>query len=396
MSRPSGDDLMLRTAARRLTRQTTAVVAAAMLLVVGLVSLVVVRGQAGADDTLLRRTAASADDVGDPPPGSWLVLTGPTGTTASPGLPGGLTGELARLRRGSNGIATLTGEDAAYRVATAHRPGKDVQVVLDLRPERVLRAKLLAAAGAAALLSLLLALAVGSLLGRRAVQPLGRALTLQRAFVADASHELRTPLTLLSTRVQVLARTLGPGRDVLHEDIAGVVLDVQRLAEVVDDLLVAADPRRDDAHEPVDIGQLVEHVVGSAQAHATHAGVAVGSTVQPVAGVIGSPTALRRAVLSLVDNAVDHTPPGGTVQVTVSQARRSVLVTVTDSGPGVAPEAAEGLLRRFASGGSRAGRAHYGLGLALAHDVADRHGGHLRLVPTSGGASFELALPIGP
>jgi len=83
---------------------------------------------------------------------------------------------------------------------------------------------------------------------------------------------------------------------------------------VVDDLLVAADPRGDEAHAPVDLAQVAEAVVDSA-------------------------------------------------------------------------------LRRFDSGGHRAGRAHYGLGLALTHDVANRHGGQLRLAPGEVGATFELALP---
>ena len=73
-----------------------------------------------------------------------------------------------------------------------------------------------------------------------------------------------------------------------------------------------------------------------------------------------------------------------------------MIVAVHDTGPGIAPEQAKQVLRRFHSGGQRSGRAHYGLGLALTHDVANRHGGQLRLVAADVGAAFELVLPTLP
>ena len=117
-------------------------------------------------------------------------------------------------------------------------------------------------------------------------------------------------------------------------------------------------------------------------------------------------TALRRAVLALVDNAIDHTPDGGEVRVAVRRAGRDVVLVVSDTGPGIRPEDAERVLRRFDSGGHRSGRAHYGLGLALTHDVANRHGGQLRLVRSdvgrdlrtrsSRGSKERLRIPAHP
>ena len=96
-------------------------------------------------------------------------------------------------------------------------------------------------------------------MGRRAVRPLAQALALQRDFVADASHELRTPLTLLSTRAQLLARSLQDtdvGGDI-REDSRGVVRDTSRMVAVVDDLLLAADAGAPGPIAvPVDLGLL--------------------------------------------------------------------------------------------------------------------------------------------
>jgi two-component system OmpR family sensor kinase len=403
-SRKLGDQVMVERAARGLAIRAAVLVALAMLLLVGLVTLVVVRGQARAADDLLRTTAATADDVGDPPPGSWLVLVHNGQVVSTSGLPVALGPRLTKLRAKAGPTLLFSDinvdDSIAVRVATQRRAEQIVQVVLDRSAERADRARLLKAMGAASVLALLLAGVLGALLGRRAVRPLADALELQRTFVADASHELRTPLTLLSTRAQLLDQgvQLGEVSDEVRRDSSGIVSDVQRLGEVLEDLLLAADPAGQEPVDAVDVGELVRGAADSAQAHAEQASVTLAARVEPGADpadtrVLGAAGALRRAVLALVDNAIDHTPSGGTVTVWVHRRRGDVIVQVSDTGPGIAPAAAKDILRRFHSGGQRAGRAHYGLGLALSNDVANRHGGHLRLVDSPVGATFELSLP---
>ncbi|MEU0093262.1 HAMP domain-containing sensor histidine kinase [Kribbella sp. NPDC006257] len=401
-SRPIGDEVLVRTASRRLAMQAAGLVALAMLLLVLLVTVVVVRGQSASADNLLRSTARTADDVGDPPPSAWLVMVEGGVVTSSPGLPDELAPELAGLRAGAKPQAVLanlreTGDDDSLRVATLQRGGRTIQVVLDLASAHQERARLLKAMGVASAIGLLFAVLLGVLLGRRAVRPLAQALALQRNFIADAGHELRTPLTLLSTRAQLLDRAV-QAEDIgeqTKDDSHGVVLDTQRLGELVEDLLAAADPRGEQSHEPVELGLLIHGVADSASAHARDRGVElVLDSDTPPCWVMGSSSALRRAVLSLVDNAVDHTPSGGQVRISLRRDRRSAVIAVSDTGPGIAPEAAHHVLQRFHSGGHRAGRTHYGLGLALSHDVANRHGGQLRLVDSPVGAAFELSLPI--
>ncbi|MGC4939854.1 sensor histidine kinase [Kribbella sp. DT2] len=396
---PTGDDVLVRRAARGFAAHAAALVALAMLLLIALVTIVVVRGQAGAVDDLLRATVATADDVGDPPPSTWLVMAGPSGTASSPGIPAAVLPELAELRRAATPqvrLTSLENNGGEYRIATGIRQDKTVQAVTDLATAHAERARMLQAMGLASVLGLIVAGLLGVWLGRRAVRPLAQALALQRAFVADAGHELRTPLTLLSTRAQVLDRALrrsGSSQEIL-QDARGVVQDTKRLGEVVDDLLVTADPRADDAHEPVDVAPLAAAVVDSAAAHADQAGVSLSWRTDGADFLVrGSVSAIRRAVVALVDNAIDHTPRDGVVQIAVRRDRRHVVVAVSDTGPGISPDDAERVLRRFESGGHRAGRAHYGLGLALTHDVANRHGGQLRLAPSDVGATFELILP---
>jgi two-component system OmpR family sensor kinase len=394
-----GDEVLVRRASRQLAVRAAGLVAVAMLLLVTLVTLVVVRGQSSAADTLLRGTAKTADDVGDPPSGTWLVLADPGKVAASPGLPADLTGRLAGLRPGLQGRLTLTelrtddGHD--FRVATLQRGMRTVQVVLDLTAEHAQRNRLLTAMGGASALALLLAAGLGVLLGRRAVRPFAQALALQRAFVADASHELRTPLTLLSTRAQLLDAAVQRSAlpDQVHQDSTALIADVHRLGEVLEDLLVAADPRRQEPLTEVSVDVVAGEAVDSARPHAEQAGVTLVLTASEDLRVLAAGPALRRAVLALVDNAIDHTPRDGQVTVHCTRVRRDVVLAVSDTGPGIAPDAAPEVLRRFHSGGHRAGRAHYGLGLALTHDVANRYGGQLRIADSVVGATFELVLP---
>jgi signal transduction histidine kinase len=401
--RALGDDLLVRRAAREVALRAAGLVALSVLLLAGLVTGLFVQGQRSAEDALLRGAAASADDVVDPPPGSWLVLTRGAQVLSSPGLPNDLTPVLAKLRNDAGPRTVLIDvRDAPrhreYRIATERRSGEIVQVALDLTGDHQQRSRLLTAMGAACLLGLVFAVGLGVLLGRRAVRPLAQALRLQRTFVADASHELRAPLTVLSTRVQVLDLALQGAAlpAAVLADSRGVLQDVQRLGEVVEDLLVAADPAGQEAHQPVELRQLVEDVVASATAHGIQAGVRLrgdGDRPGPPCWVLGAAPALRRAVLALIDNAIDHTPSGGEVRVTTRRERHQVIVSVSDTGPGIDPALGRDVLRRFHSGAQRSGRVHYGLGLALTHDVANRHGGQLRLAAAEVGTTFELVVP---
>ncbi|MDQ1725033.1 MAG: two-component system, OmpR family, sensor kinase [Frankiaceae bacterium] len=400
-SRSFGDEILVRRAGRRVAVFTAGLVMLALLALIALVSALVVHGQSAANDNLLRTTVANADDVGDPPPGTWLIVVHDGQLAQSSGLPPELSPRLAELRAAAEPatvLAAASGSVTQYRVATRERAGDTVQAVLDLAPQHELRTRLLQAMALAGVCGLAFSAILGALIGRRAVRPMAEALALQRMFIADASHELRTPLTLLSTRAQLLDRAIaesGATPDIVS-DSRGIVHDVQRLDEIVDDLLAAADPRRQVDDVAVDVVALVFAAVESAGAHANARNVVLRSENQTPALsqlVVGSATALRRAVLALVDNAIDHTPPGGTVMVATRVDERRIAVTVSDTGPGVRAGEAADLFHRFHSGGQRTGRSHYGLGLALSHDIANRHGGHLRLVPTDRGARFELMLP---
>ncbi len=250
----------------------------------------------------------------------------------------------------------------------------------------------------AAIVGIVIAGLLGFLIARRAVAPLGEALALQRRFVADAGHELRTPLTVLHTRAQLLARRLSPA-DPARPVVDQLLDDSRVLGEIVDEMLESAalggDPRRG---EPLSSAELVQEAAASMQVLAGAAGVSLTVQTPVELQIRGSRTALRRALTALVDNALSHTPAGGTVVIATVAAGDRVLITVTDDGEGLPDEDAERLTERFARGQASATRVgggrRFGLGLSLVREVATAHGGTFTLAGRPGaGVRATIDLP---
>jgi signal transduction histidine kinase len=223
--------------------------------------------------------------------------------------------------------------------------------------------------------------------------PLEQALSLQRRFVADAGHELRTPLTLLSTRAQLLQRRSGD--TALKSDVDDLVADTRQLTEILEDLLLAADPREDTPKEPVDLTALVRHAVAAAEPAATEHGVQLSvDTAEPVS-VNGYEAALRRAVNALLDNGIRHART--TLRVTVAATGREARIDVADDGPGIDPAIMPTMFSRFASGSTDTPPGQprrYGIGLSLVSEIAARHHGTVTAHNTgTGGALLRLTLP---
>lgn len=220
------------------------------------------------------------------------------------------------------------------------------------------------------------------------------AIARERAFTADASHELRTPLAILRAEVE-LARNRASDADV-RTGLSSALEEADRLAGLIDDLLVLARAEGDALPDRamVDLGELAEAVTSR---FLTLAGQRqVGLTAAGAAVVHGEISGLERAVSNLVDNAVRHTPPGGTVRVEVEGALDgSARLTVTDTGPGVPADQVDRLFERFSRiDGARNQPGGAGLGLAIVAAVAAAHHGRAFAVNRSeGGLLTTLELP---
>jgi signal transduction histidine kinase len=204
----------------------------------------------------------------------------------------------------------------------------------------------------------------------------------QRRFVADASHELRSPIASLRTQLEV-----GAAHPELL-DVAGAVEDTVRLQNLAADLLLLA--RLDAGERPADARV---DLAGLAREEAAgRASVTVDAESVEVAGSRGQ---LGRVLANLLDNAQRHARSA--VTVAVRREGERAVVEVADDGDGVPEADRERVFERFVRLDAARSRDEggAGLGLAIARDVAVRHGGTLTVGEApAGGALFELRLPV--
>ncbi|HYH13325.1 MAG TPA: ATP-binding protein [Thermomicrobiales bacterium] len=237
-----------------------------------------------------------------------------------------------------------------------------------------------------------------------------RAFRGQRRFVADASHELRTPLTAIQGNVDVLYRLARSGRQVQPADLQDALGDMKResarMARLIDDLLLLA---RTDAEglghmirpEPVSLDVVAREAFRTAESIAK--GQRLHLTIRQPLMIYGDGDRLVQVMIILLDNALRHTPPGGTVDLIVDAAETDdgslmcARIQVVDSGEGIPDEHLPHLFERFYRvEGSRSRLAGgSGLGLAIALAIVRGHNGWIEVSSPEGkGTYIAVWLPI--
>jgi signal transduction histidine kinase len=235
--------------------------------------------------------------------------------------------------------------------------------------------------------------AFNELLGR-----LEGALAQQRRFMADASHELRTPVSVARTAIEVgLARSGRPEAE-YRDSLRVVEEQMRRLSRLVEDMFTLA--RADAGPLPLEPGplyldELVDCCAAEARLVAESKGVEVRTSAPADVGTMGDERRLRQMLANLLDNAVRHTPSGGSVHVELAVRPGAFEIAVTDGGPGIPEAERERIFERFVRlDASRHARDGAGLGLPIARTIAAAHGGSLVLLHSApSGSTFLVRLP---
>jgi two-component system OmpR family sensor kinase len=220
----------------------------------------------------------------------------------------------------------------------------------------------------------------------------------QRQFMADASHELRTPVSVVRATADVMLSRDHRDEAEYREAMAIVGGQTRRLSHLVDDMLVLA---RADAGgyplRPVDLylDEVVAECRRAVDVLATERGVTIRSGASADIPFRGDEDLLRRLVLNVLQNAVQHTPAGGSVGVDIRQETEAVRIRVTDEGPGIPADDQGRIFDRFVQlDAARRGQGA-GLGLPIARWIAEAHRGTLVLEHSGpAGSTFCATLPI--
>ncbi len=221
----------------------------------------------------------------------------------------------------------------------------------------------------------------------------------QRQFVGDAAHELRTPLTAMKGNLEVALQRERPTEE--YRDVLATSLgQVEHLARLVKSLLTLT--QFSGKHPPIDLKPvllepLIKDLASELSILADDKGCQFHTHLQPVPKIFGDVGQLKQLFINLLDNAIRHTPEGGSVTVQMHSSADTVQLTVEDTGSGIGQEHLPHIFERFyradqardrESGGT-------GLGLAIAREIVLAHHGTITVQSKVGkGSVFTVSLPM--
>jgi len=218
-------------------------------------------------------------------------------------------------------------------------------------------------------------------------------------FVATVSHDLRAPLTFMRGYATMLPM-VGELNEKQREYLDKILVGIEKMGALIEDLLnlgrIEAGVGLEE--KPCHLGAIVVEAVDGMRARAAARGLVLRlEPAEPAPIILGDATLLRQAVANLVDNAIKYTPSGGSVTVGLKAVGREVLITVADTGLGIAPEDQVRLFEKFYRIRRRDADEIQGsgLGLAIVKSIVERHGGRVWVESAlNQGSTFTIALPI--
>ncbi len=219
----------------------------------------------------------------------------------------------------------------------------------------------------------------------------------QREFIHEASHELRNPLAVIRTNLDVTLADPDASQEELRQTAEIVQRATERMTRLVDDLLVyARKGTLSMVRDPFDVGRLIDDAADEFMAPAEAAGLRLEREAPHGLTVMGDRIALRQALANLLANAVRLAPRGSTIRVRAGREGAWVWLAVEDEGPGIDPTNHDSVFQRFWRGDPAAGReqGRSGLGLTIVRQIAEAHGGEVKLVSALGvGSAFAIWIP---
>ena len=246
-------------------------------------------------------------------------------------------------------------------------------------------------------LGFLLFLGISILLSKWAVRPVELAWQQQRQFVADASHELKTPLTVIMTSAE-LAQSPDYDEEYRERFLSSILTMSRQMRGLIEQMLQLARADQADPREhfsSVDLSKVASEALLPFEPIFFEAGLSLTSDLSPAVQVTGSEPQLRQVLEILLDNARKYSQEGGATQVCLKRRGKShCLLTVANQGEPISPEALANLFKRFyRADPARSRNGSYGLGLAIAESIVNRHRGKIWAESQNGINTFYVELP---
>lgn len=239
--------------------------------------------------------------------------------------------------------------------------------------------------------------AVGSYwFARRTLEPIDGAMERQGQFISDASHELRTPLTAMMTETEVGLRDPALTLDEAKQLLASNLEEAKRLSGLTTNLLELSSGRRHElALEPVELAEVAARAMQQVEPARARKQAEISSSITKQT-VLGDPRRLGELLVILLDNAIKYSDKKAQVTLAAKKHGRTVTLTVRDNGIGIAPTDLPHIFDRFYRADASRSTRHidgHGLGLSIARQIVDSHGGQITATSKVGhGTTFTVKL----
>jgi heavy metal sensor kinase len=219
-------------------------------------------------------------------------------------------------------------------------------------------------------------------------------------FTADASHELRTPISLIRTEAELALRK-SRGNEEYREALRHILLEAEKTSTLLEELLslARADSGRESLHPaPLDLRSVVAETADEWRQMVESRNLEFTQEITDgEARVLADRMAVQRLLAILLDNAVKYTPPPGAIELRLEIRNESAVITVRDSGIGIAPQDQRKIFERFYRVDKARSRelGGVGIGLAIAEWIVEQHRGSIALQSSIGnGSSFTVFFPL--
>ncbi|QKF06808.1 HAMP domain-containing histidine kinase [Berryella wangjianweii] len=306
----------------------------------------------------------------------------------------------ADVAEGVGGLPDGRGDFSELGLSYSKRTLPDGDSLIALAETRVLDGwQPLAASLAVVCLGALLAFFLISLLvSSWALRPVREAWDAQRRFVADASHELKTPLTVVLANMSIISRDSQRTVASQSQWVESTEREALRMQGLVNEMieLACVEDRGDPVRESVDVSTLVAACSLQLEPVTYERGCHLECRTEEGLCVLGSRTQLERLVSTLIENACKYVNEGGEVNVALVRQGTRVVLTVENTGVPIAPDDLEHIFERFfrTDKARTSGSGGFGLGLAIARETAESHGGSIAAASDGTSTRFTVKLPL--
>lgn len=284
-----------------------------------------------------------------------------------------------------------------YQITPTTDKQENYIIFQDFQRDRNLLTSLVTGLSITGIICMILSVFGSLFMVNKAMIPIQKSWQQQKDFLADASHEFRTPLAVIQTNLEIVRDN--PTETVHSQEqwLNNIYEETLCMTKLVESLLFLA--RADSQQQLLSkdhflLHQAVSKAVELLRPLGNGKGVTLIMQGQQEILYYGDEAKLRQVVSILLDNALCHTPTGGKIIVTLEKLPQNILLSVTDTGEGIAAQHVDKIFERFYQSDSSRSQGGTGLGLSIAKWIVQSHKGNINVVSSVGnGSSFNVFLP---